>query len=403
MLMDTMMQAYMEETYELMQRAEDCIIRLEKECSDADINELFRIAHTIKGTSHVIGFEDVGNLMHKLEDMLDHVRNGYILFDQNIVSLCFEGLDTVKKMLENKSETCSPEINDSLDRTASGISNTIEEIINANKSKQEESVEEKETGFVSSLLRQRKRGKNKYYMSFFIEKDAPMVSPVFMMILKKVEEIGSLTYSSVDDYFFTDTFTDSDVKSLDIIINSDMEENQLYILFNLIYIEKINIVDLSRRKLKMKDVYLNNTGLNHTGCTTFKQDLFEVFSKHLIKTFKPDKEGFTDKIRVFAGSLTEEAILMVLIDTSQLNIIDENEVKELIALKRQLSMDNIDLAILVGGPCERRIINIFDSIRAIEDFRIYRNGMEAVQKVFGSEECFKKLSKVVKDVLNDDE
>jgi len=52
----------------------------------------------------MVEYEDIGNIMHKIEDMLDCARNGSILFDQSIVSLCFEGLDIVKKMLQYKKE-----------------------------------------------------------------------------------------------------------------------------------------------------------------------------------------------------------------------------------------------------------------------------------------------------------
>ncbi|MBZ4669024.1 MAG: signal transduction histidine kinase, partial [Defluviitaleaceae bacterium] len=102
--MDTMFQLYMEDTEEMLQKAEECLIRLEMEYSSVEINELFRIAHTIKGSSHMVGYEDIGNIMHKIEDMLDCARNGFILFDQDIVSLCFKGLDIVKQMLEYKKE-----------------------------------------------------------------------------------------------------------------------------------------------------------------------------------------------------------------------------------------------------------------------------------------------------------
>jgi len=55
----------MEETEDMLQRAEECIIRLEMEYSDLDVNELFRIAHTIKGSSYMVGYEDIGKIMHK--------------------------------------------------------------------------------------------------------------------------------------------------------------------------------------------------------------------------------------------------------------------------------------------------------------------------------------------------
>lgn len=398
--MDAMLQAYMEETDELLQRAEDCIIRLETEYSSVDINELFRIAHTMKGSSHMVGYEDIGNLMHKLEDMLDYARNGYIIFDQSIVTMCFEGLDTAKKMLNNKNGTNSFEVREDLNSAASRLSEMIEALIRVNRRQEERKVEEQaEQGLVTSLLNQKKKGKNKYYISFFLEEDAPMASPVFLMILKSVEDIGVLIYSSVSDQFFSDLSDENEVKILDIILCTDLKEADLYACFSLFYIERINIVELSRDKLQSRDVYLNIEETDNTSSNFFRQDLFEVYQKYLLRTFQPVKDEMLNQLRTFLNSIKKETTIMVLIDTSQLTMLHENEIKELIEAKRQLSIDNIELAILVGGPYIRRIVNILDSIRLMENFRIFGTEKEAVQKVALSDRCFERFNKIVKDVL----
>jgi chemotaxis protein histidine kinase CheA len=175
----------MEETEDMLQKAEECIIRLEMEYSAADVNELFRIAHTIKGSSQMVGYVDIGNLMHKIEDMLDCTRNGSIVFDQSIVSLCFEGLDTVKKLLQNEKEPDSEERMSDLDGAAARLNETIEVFIKVNKKEEKAVTPEPELGIISSLLSITPKGKRKYYITFFIEEDAPMVSPVIMIILER--------------------------------------------------------------------------------------------------------------------------------------------------------------------------------------------------------------------------
>jgi len=191
--MDAMIQYYMEETEDMLQKAEECLIRLEMEYSSTDVNELFRIAHTIKGSSQMVGYEDIGDIMHKIEDMLDGARNNSILFDQSIVSLCFKGLDMVKKMLQHKKEQGSQEMMDDFINDATRIKEMIEAFIRANKKGGEKNAtEESAKGIVSSLLNKKPKGKNRFYITFFIEEDAPMVSPVFMMILKTIGEMGIL-------------------------------------------------------------------------------------------------------------------------------------------------------------------------------------------------------------------
>ncbi|WP_379135313.1 Hpt domain-containing protein [Paenibacillus sp. sgz500958] len=258
--MDAMMQAYMEETEDLLQRAEECIIRLEVDYSTVDVNELFRMAHTIKGSSYMVGYEDIGKLMHEIEDMLDCVRNGSILFDQSIVSLCFKGLDTVKKMLQYKTEPVTQESMQDLLDAASNISEMVEVLIRTNKKEEEKSSSiQPEMGIISSHLHRESKGENKYYITFFIEEDAPMISPVLMIILNSVAAIGTLVYSSVTDQYFAGQTGDHDLKTFDIILCTDVDEAELYSYFALFYVEKINIVDLSRSIIEGNDYSFNDT------------------------------------------------------------------------------------------------------------------------------------------------
>lgn len=151
----------------------------------------------------MVGYEDIGNLMHKIEDMLDCARNGSVLFDQSIVSLCFEGLDTVKKMLQVKTQPCSPEIMEEHSCNALRISESVSCYIKTNKIEEEKSdTIQAEEGIVSALLNKDAKGKYKYYNTFLIEEEVPMVSPVLMIILKSIEGIGALVYSRVTDVFF---------------------------------------------------------------------------------------------------------------------------------------------------------------------------------------------------------
>ncbi len=258
--MDNMIQSYMEETEDMIQKAEECIIRLEREYSDVDVNELFRIAHTIKGSSHMVGYEDIGNLMHRIEDMLDCARNGSILFDQSVVSLSFDGLDNVKKMLRFKVEPCPTEMMEELIRDASKISDRVEGFIKANKKEQKkENIKKPETGIVSTLLNKEPKGKYKYYITFIIEEDVPMMSPILMIILKSIEELGTLVYSSVTDDYFSGTTNDNEMRTFDVILCTDIDAAQLYTYFSIFYVEKINIINLSRSIHAVNDYCFEET------------------------------------------------------------------------------------------------------------------------------------------------
>jgi len=42
------------------------------------VQELFRAAHTLKGSSATMGFEKMKTLTHEMENVLDKIRNGLL-------------------------------------------------------------------------------------------------------------------------------------------------------------------------------------------------------------------------------------------------------------------------------------------------------------------------------------
>lgn len=484
-LLDILTQYYMEETEDMLQKAEECIIRLEGEYSSADVNELFRIAHTIKGSSYAAGYDDIGAVMHKIEDMLDCVRNGSILFDQVIISLCFESLDIIKQMLHYKKEHGTAEMMVELINAASRNSEMVEEIIRADKKGEENpTTEQPAIDLVSSLLKRKPQGKNKYYVSFFMEDDTPMVSPVIIMVLKSIEDIGTLIYSSVSDDGLSGCSADQDQKAFDIILCTDIEEAELYTYFSLPYIERVNVVDITRSKLEVNDYYFNNSdftsyiiilsvfaklynilldqpetleagneGLqivetmhgealgafdrikNKKKISAFIKDFEELFShirrlygglsnnegvfysnilsqmmelmeranqyakgKYIFSVFKPDREDFTNRLRNFLEMLSKSSILIILIDLSNLRILHENEAKALIEVKKRMEAKGIGVGIIVEGPHARRIINILDSIKPVEEFCWFKSEFDAVLGMLYSKDSIENIMKKAEDI-----
>lgn len=303
--MDTLIQSYMEETEDMLQKAEECIIKLETDYSSADVNELFRIAHTIKGSSHMVGYEDIGNLMHSIEDMLDLVRNDSIPFDPSIVSLCFAGLDLVKKMLQGKTDSCSSDLMEELEEDSSKLREKIEHFTKSNmKEKEKNVIEPNELGIVSGLLMKEQKGKYKYYITLTIEEDAPMISPVLMIVFKSIEDIGTLVYASVTDQFFNGGENDKNLRNFDLILCTDFEEAELYTYFALFYVEKINIINISRSLHEKNDYYYGETDYSPYII------IFKVIMKlyQLVSKESNDKELKGVEVQKLVTELSKQAV-----------------------------------------------------------------------------------------------
>lgn len=68
-------QVFLVESLELLEKFNNALLDLEKNPEGVDtINELFRIAHTLKGTSGMVGLDDIKESMHAAEDLMDAVR-----------------------------------------------------------------------------------------------------------------------------------------------------------------------------------------------------------------------------------------------------------------------------------------------------------------------------------------
>ncbi len=93
---------FIEETKEHLQNLTLQLLQLERNSEDtATINEIFRSAHTLKGMSSTMGFENMSRMTHKMEDVLDLVRNDNLKVNSHIVDLFFKCLDALENYLEN--------------------------------------------------------------------------------------------------------------------------------------------------------------------------------------------------------------------------------------------------------------------------------------------------------------
>ncbi|SHE57950.1 chemotaxis protein CheA [Clostridium fallax] len=96
---------FLEESIENLQTLNDSLLTLEQNPHDVDkLNEIFRVAHTIKGMAATMGYSKMAELTHKMEDVLSKFREGELQVTQNVVTTLFDCLDTLEKMVDNISE-----------------------------------------------------------------------------------------------------------------------------------------------------------------------------------------------------------------------------------------------------------------------------------------------------------
>ena len=96
------LEVFIDESKEHLQAINENLLSLEKNPEDlAIVNEIFRSAHTLKGMSATMGYEDLANLTHKMENVLDAIRNHKLHVTADILDVVFASIDDLEAMVQD--------------------------------------------------------------------------------------------------------------------------------------------------------------------------------------------------------------------------------------------------------------------------------------------------------------
>ena len=102
MEMNQYLSMFIDEAKEHLQALNENLLRLEQQPDDIGIvQSIFRSAHTLKGMSATMGFQDLAALTHEMENVLDQVRGGRLKMNDDIFDTLFKGLDTLEAMVRD--------------------------------------------------------------------------------------------------------------------------------------------------------------------------------------------------------------------------------------------------------------------------------------------------------------
>ena len=103
---DPIVQCFFEEAAELLSDFEACLLRLEETPGDAELlNRIFRSAHTLKGNSGMLGFDEIAHFTHGLEDLLGALREGRRVVTPRVVDTLLASKDTVRSLLAHAQDS----------------------------------------------------------------------------------------------------------------------------------------------------------------------------------------------------------------------------------------------------------------------------------------------------------
>lgn len=92
---------FLTEALQLLDDSEQAFLALEGDKNNADLmNQIFRLAHNLKGTSRAVGFGDVAEFTHEMENLILKLKEGQVEITDGVVSLLLECNDHVSVMIK---------------------------------------------------------------------------------------------------------------------------------------------------------------------------------------------------------------------------------------------------------------------------------------------------------------
>ena len=190
---------FLEESRDNLRTLNDALLDLEQEPDDLDgIAQIFRVAHTIKGMAATMGFTDIAELTHKMEDVLSKFRDGELKITAKVVTILFKCLDTLERMVDGV-ENGEEEVFDikemiKLLEESSIMVDKEEMILEDTKSNELGDLELNE--YESSVVKQAiETGFNAFSVKIKLVESTLLKSARVFLIFKDLEEIGEIIKS----------------------------------------------------------------------------------------------------------------------------------------------------------------------------------------------------------------
>ncbi|MBR8463538.1 response regulator [Campylobacter sp. faydin G-24] len=93
-------QDFLVEAFELIEQIDHDLVELEANPEDLELlNRIFRVAHTVKGSSSFLNFDVLTKLTHHMEDVLNKARKGELKITPDIMDVVLESVDMMKGLL----------------------------------------------------------------------------------------------------------------------------------------------------------------------------------------------------------------------------------------------------------------------------------------------------------------
>ncbi len=223
MMRDEYLSVFIDETREAIQNMNDILLKLEQDMEDMEsVNELFRILHTLKGMAGTMEFNTMMTLCHRMENVLDEIRNGKMKLTEEIIDRLFKGADILEQMLNRIIDEGTDELEDV---DVEGLIGEFEDMLGGKfegekkeEEKRQEEAEKAEEGgekeeleaipieitedLVHVVKEAKEKGFESYYVKVFLKEGTQLKAARMYLVFHKIEDLGGeilRTHPPVED------------------------------------------------------------------------------------------------------------------------------------------------------------------------------------------------------------
>ena len=125
---EEVLEFFIPEAEEHLQAVTECLLTLEAAPNAEEIHRLFRSMHTVKGSAAQVGLHRLSAVAHRVEDLIGQLRDGVLQPSAEIVDICLESVDVLKKLL-HRQWTNAAEMAAAIDPLLARVSELVPEAV----------------------------------------------------------------------------------------------------------------------------------------------------------------------------------------------------------------------------------------------------------------------------------
>lgn len=276
---------FLEEADELLQELNQNLLKLEKNPSDDEIiNNIFRAAHSLKSSAAFVGLTDLGDLAHKMENLLQGIRDKVMKVTPAIVDVLFQCFDVINDVIKEVSSGNPPS------KDFSSLVKKIESVGKAGSSQEEKGKKEapapKKIQLSTNIIKDIRDGINNGLscceIAITLDPDAAMKSLKVQLVLTNLEKIADIlvTIPAMDEVSMPEF--DNRVQII-LLTSATVEE-----LKKACEVDQVIRIDLRKIELVKKD---NKVALKYHD----QETLFEEKPQTDVKTRNIEEDVISDE------------------------------------------------------------------------------------------------------------